>query len=239
MRVKFWGVRGSVPTPLSTEQLEEKLFRALSAAGAVNLSDPAEVRAFIATLPPSTRSVVGGNTTCVEINSGDDTIIVDCGTGMRRLGLSLMAYEFGRGQGTAHIFLTHAHWDHLQGFPFFNPAYVPGNKLIFYAVTHDPQYYLQHQQTAPTFFPIPPEQMRADISFIQLQEGEAVQVGPVQIFSHRYFHFLGGLVIETRQFMVPERPGKMAGCFKSPIDRAAGKCKNPVAFFPEVIGGKR
>ena len=188
MRVKFWGVRGSVPTPLSTEQLEEKLFRALSAAGAVNLSDPAEVRAFIATLPPSTRSVVGGNTTCVEINSGDDTIIVDCGTGMRRLGLSLMAHEFGRGQGTAHIFLTHAHWDHLQGFPFFNPAYVPGNKLIFYAVNHDPQYYLQHQQTAPTFFPIPPEQMRADISFIQLQEGEAVQVGRVTVTSLALYH---------------------------------------------------
>ncbi|MBI3244844.1 MAG: protein kinase [Chloroflexi bacterium] len=188
MRVKFWGVRGSVPTPLSTEQLQEKLFRALSAAGGIDLSDPAEVRAFIATLPPSTRSVVGGNTTCVEINSGDETIIIDSGSGMRPLGLSLMAHEFGRGQGTANIFLTHAHWDHLQGFPFFNPAYVPGNKLIFYAVNNDPRQYLQHQQTAPAYFPISPGQMRADMSFVQLKEGEMVQIGRVCVTSLALYH---------------------------------------------------
>jgi len=188
VRVKFWGVRGSVPTPLSTEQLQEKLFRALSAAGGIDLSDSAEVRAFIATLPPSTRSVVGGNTTCVEINSGDDTIIIDGGSGMRPLGLSLMAHEFGRGQGTAHIFLTHAHWDHLQGFPFFNPAYVPGNKLIFYAVNNNPRFYLQHQQTAPTYFPIAAEQMRADMSFVQLKEGEMVQIGRVCVTNLALYH---------------------------------------------------
>lgn len=179
MRVKFWGVRGSLPTPLTTEQLQERIFRALSAAPGVNLADPAEVRAFIATLPPAVRGVVGGHTTCVEINVGDDILIIDCGSGMRALGTSLVSLhrEFRRGLGVAHIFLTHAHWDHLQGFPFFAPAFIPGNKLIFYAVNHDPLSYFNHQQVAPTYFPITPSQMAADMQFVTLREGEKVQIG--------------------------------------------------------------
>ena len=190
MRVKFWGVRGSIPTPLSTEHLTERLFQALSGASGVNLSDPAEVQAYIASLPPSVRGVVGGNTACVEIDTGTDTIIIDAGTGMRALGLSLMAREFGRGQGLAHIFLTHAHWDHLQGYPFFTPAYVPGNKLIFYAVNHNPQRYLDHQQTAPMFFPISSNSssMPAAKEFVQLREGQTVQIGRTVVSNLALYH---------------------------------------------------
>lgn len=188
MRVKFWGVRGSIPTPLSTEQLQEKLFQALSGAAGVNLANLAEVQAYIASLPPNVRQVIGGNTTCVEVDTGDELVIIDCGSGMRPLGYSLMAREFGRGQGVAHIFLTHAHWDHLQGYPFFLPAYVPGNKLFFYAVNNNPQKYLEHQQVAPIYFPIPPNAMPADTEFIQLREGEAVRLGRTVVTSISLYH---------------------------------------------------
>jgi phosphoribosyl 1,2-cyclic phosphodiesterase/anti-anti-sigma regulatory factor len=188
VRVKFWGVRGSIPTPLSTDQLNEKLTLALSGAAGVNLSDPAEVQAYLAGLPAHVRSIVGGNTTCVEVDTGAETLIIDGGSGMRALGLSLMAREFGRGQGVAHIFLTHAHWDHLQGYPFFAPAYVPGNRLIFYAVNHNPQTYLEHQQVAPTYFPIPPNAMPADKEFVQLREGETVQIGRTVISNLSLYH---------------------------------------------------
>ena len=188
MRVKFWGVRGSIPTPLSTEQLNEKLFQALTGAAGVNLGNPAEVRAYLAGLPPSVRSVVGGNTTCIEIDTGAETIIIDGGSGIRALGLSLMAREFGRGQGVAHIFMTHAHWDHLQGYPFFAPAYVPGNRINFYAVNHNPQTYLEHQQTAPIYFPIPPNAMSADKEFIELREGETVTVGRTVVSNLSLYH---------------------------------------------------
>ncbi len=188
MRVKLWGVRGSIPTPLSTEQLTEKLFQALSGAVGVRLDDPAEVQAYIARLPAHVRSVVGGNTTCVEIEAGGETIIIDSGSGMRALGLSLMAREFGRGQGVAHIFLTHAHWDHLQGYPFFTPAYVPGNRLIFYAVNQNPQNYLEHQQVAPMFFPIPPNAMLAEKEYVQLREGETVQIGRTVVSNLSLYH---------------------------------------------------
>src|SRR5437868_5171127 len=94
VRVKLWGVRGSIPTPLSSEQLNEKLFQALTGAAGVNLSNPAEVQAYLAGLPPTVRSVVGGNTTCVEIDTGPETIIIDGGSGIRALGLSMMSREF-------------------------------------------------------------------------------------------------------------------------------------------------
>jgi phosphoribosyl 1,2-cyclic phosphodiesterase/anti-anti-sigma regulatory factor len=181
-------VRGSIPTPLSTEQLRDKLSRALSGAAGVNVADPAEVQAYIAGLPAAVNSVVGGNTTCVEVDTGSDTIIIDCGSGMRQLGLHLMSRDFGKGKGTAHIFLTHAHWDHLQGFPFFIPAYIPGNKLIFYAVNYNPQHYLEHQQVAPMFFPIPPSAMSADKQFVQLREGETVQIGRMVVSSLALYH---------------------------------------------------
>src|SRR5215203_2438987 len=83
VRVKFWGVRGSIPTPMSTEQLTDRLFHALSGAGGVNLSNPADVQAYIAGLPPNVRAVVGGNTTCVGVDTGTDKIIIDGGLGMR------------------------------------------------------------------------------------------------------------------------------------------------------------
>ncbi len=188
MRVKLWGVRGSIPTPLSTEQFHEKLTQALTGAAGVNLSNPAEVQAYIARLAPGARGVVGGNTTCIEIDTGTETIIIDGGSGMRPCGYSLMAREFGRGKGVAHIFLTHAHWDHLLGFPFFLPAYVPGNKLIFYAVNHNPQYYLEHQQTAPTYFPIPPSAMPAEKEYVQLREGETVTIGRTTVSNLSLYH---------------------------------------------------
>jgi phosphoribosyl 1,2-cyclic phosphodiesterase/anti-anti-sigma regulatory factor len=188
LRIKLWGVRGSIPTPLSTEQLREKLFRAVSGAAGVDLTDPAGVHAYIAGLSPVVNGVVGGNTTCVEVDTGTDTIIIDGGSGMRPLGYSLMARGFGKGQGVAHIFLTHAHWDHLQGYPFFLPAYVPGNKLIFYAVNYNPQLYLEHQQVAPMYFPIPPNAMPADKEFVQLREGETVQIGRTVVSSLALYH---------------------------------------------------
>lgn len=80
----------------------------------------------------------GGNTTCIEIlTDGRDRIIFDAGTGIRVLGLKLMQEEFGQGKGVANVFFTHSHWDHIQGFPFFTPAYVgrkdsKGNRIDDY-----------------------------------------------------------------------------------------------------------
>jgi phosphoribosyl 1,2-cyclic phosphodiesterase len=70
----------------------------------------------------------GGNTSCVSVrSSGGELIIIDMGTGLMHLGNSLLATEFGKGQGEATILLSHAHWDHIQGLGFFAPVFIPGN----------------------------------------------------------------------------------------------------------------
>jgi phosphoribosyl 1,2-cyclic phosphodiesterase len=75
----------------------------------------------------------GGNTSCVELRTRrDELFIVDSGTGVIALGRRLMAGAFGKGAGEARVFLSHAHWDHIQGFPFFPPIFVPGNHFTVY-----------------------------------------------------------------------------------------------------------
>ena len=82
----------------------------------------------------------GGNTSCVEVSSAAGTrIIIDAGTGIRRLGKDLMRADFESGKGAAHILISHTHWDHIQGLPFFAPFYRTGNKLFVYARQRDDQ----------------------------------------------------------------------------------------------------
>ena len=98
MRVKFWGVRGSTPTP--------------------------ERR----------NSRYGGNTACIEVRLANGTLIIlDCGSGLRGLGKSLLR-EFGERPIHAYMFMTHFHWDHIQGIPFFIPVYRKGNVFLFHSV---------------------------------------------------------------------------------------------------------
>src|SRR5579871_5243521 len=97
MRVKFWGVRGSTPTP----QAENLRY--------------------------------GGNTSCVEVRIDDQIYVFDCGTGFRNLGKHLLQ-EFAGKPVHAHVFLSHFHWDHIQGIPFFGPLYSnPDNYFFFHS----------------------------------------------------------------------------------------------------------
>jgi phosphoribosyl 1,2-cyclic phosphodiesterase len=87
-------------------------------------------RGSIAAPGPAT-TLYGGNTSCVELRSGQDLLIFDAGTGIRELGLAL-AKEYRSRPLTVHLFISHTHWDHIQGLPFFVPAYSPGTTLHVY-----------------------------------------------------------------------------------------------------------
>ena len=172
MHVKFWGVRGSIPRPADSEELAARLVESLYRLGQesefLDLSDRGALRDWVAQLPPSINAFAGGNTPCVEVNWDDEILIIDLGSGARALGETLMNREFGRGKGRAHIFLSHFHHDHIQGWPFFRPAYVEGNQFEFYARQGDAAQILNQQQQAPFFPPGSVNDMRATMNHHQL-----------------------------------------------------------------------
>jgi len=111
----------------------------------------------------------GGNTTCVEIQAGDARIIFDAGTGIRLLGDKLTAENASK----AAIFLTHFHWDHIQGFPFFAPVYNPEFNLRIVGPEQDGMDVesLFAGQMGPVYFPVPYEALSANLAFDHLNEG--------------------------------------------------------------------
>ncbi len=129
----------------------------------------------------------GGNTSCVEVRSDNGTLIIcDSGTGIRELGLHLMAT--GK-EVRGHLVFSHTHWDHIQGWPFFNPALAKGNEFTLHAVAgaHDSLETALANQMEYTYFPITLDDMNARIAFEAVQE-RAFTIDGVKITPHRLNH---------------------------------------------------
>lgn len=158
MNVRFWGVRGSTPTPTLK-----------------NLR-------------------YGGNTSCVELRTQRGTLFVfDCGTGFRELGKDLEK-EFGRRPIKARIFLTHYHWDHIQGIPFFTPLYHQRNQFVFHGYRFRDEtlrHALEEQMTSP-YFPVDMSTMEAHRRFFDIGE-ERIDFGEVVLQCKRLHHPQGCL----------------------------------------------
>ena len=186
MKIKIWGARGSIPTPISSHDLHEKMIAVLESAKGIDLDDPIAVRNHLDTLHPLIAGTAGGDTSCVEVQVDDKTIILDAGTGIRALGEELMAGPCGRGEGVIYLFFSHTHWDHIQGLPFFLPAYVPGNQINIYGI-HPVKTSLTSQMQ-PATFPITLNDLQADLNFVSLSEGQALDLDNIHITNMRLYH---------------------------------------------------
>ena len=122
----------------------------------------------------------GGNTPCVSIHVGGKRIIFDAGTGLHILGKSLLSQMPGEG----HLFFTHSHWDHIQGFPFFTPAFISGNKFDIYgAIAPDGstiEQRLNDQMLHPNF-PVPLQIMQSNLTFHNVQIGQPINIDDIII----------------------------------------------------------
>ncbi|MCX7102166.1 MAG: MBL fold metallo-hydrolase [Methylobacter sp.] len=158
MKFKFWGVRGSIPTP-----------------------GPNTVK-------------YGGNTTCIEIRTNDnDLIILDAGTGIHALAQNLLREM----PIQAHIFITHTHWDHIQGLPFFIPIFIPNNQITLYGgldpVTNETINRALSIQLQYSYFPIREAQLNAKMEYSTIKPGVPLKVGSATItpivLSHPVLNF--------------------------------------------------
>ena len=133
------------------------------------------VRGSIA-CPSPTHVRYGGNTSCLEIRAGSERIILDAGTGLRELGNQFMRDDVRR----ASLLLTHTHWDHINGFPFFKPAYVANRRFRIMAGHLDKmgvRDILAGQMAEPTF-PVPLETMHGELDFEDFNAGDAFSLVP-------------------------------------------------------------
>ncbi|NET69890.1 MAG: MBL fold metallo-hydrolase [Sphaerospermopsis sp. SIO1G2] len=122
----------------------------------------------------------GGNTPCIAMQVGGKRLIFDCGTGVHVLGQNLLSQMPVEG----HIFFTHSHWDHVQGFPFFTPAFIKGNSFNIYgAIAPDGstiEQRLNDQMLHPNF-PVPLQIMQANLNFNNIQAGQPIHIDDITI----------------------------------------------------------
>ena len=187
MYVKFWGTRGSIPTPISSLALKEKIRWALENAAGLDLSDPAVLNRYLERLPFTVQKSVGGDTACVEVRSGDQLLIIDAGSGLRLLGQTMMSNGFAQGGQQASMLFTHTHWDHIQGFPFFGPVFIPNNHFRLYSPFDDLRDRLTHQQDT-VFFPVTLSYMQATLDFVEIAEAQWHQIGKFRVYPMRLSH---------------------------------------------------
>ena len=185
--VRFWGTRGSLPAPLGLQQLRSKLAAALVAGAGLNLDTLEKARSFVDDLPFCVGGTYGGNSSCVELSArGNDIVLLDMGSGARLAGHDALRRLAGR-PGEFHVFMSHLHWDHIMGFPFFVPAYVPGQHIRIYGCHDQLELAFRRQQDEPSF-PVHFSQLNANIEFIALEPERNYEIAGYQVMARLQLH---------------------------------------------------
>jgi phosphoribosyl 1,2-cyclic phosphodiesterase len=178
--VCFWGVRGSIPSPPSSDDLRKKILHILSLASKKDISTNEKRVKFMDSLTQREIGFLGGNTPCVELRVANKRLIFDMGTGLRKLGDYLMKTGASKEKLELHIFIGHTHWDHIQGLPFFIPAYRKNTTIHFYFV-HPPVKERLELQQDYRFFPVSLDYMAAKKIFHQLENNSVLNLDGITI----------------------------------------------------------
>lgn len=187
MKVKFWGVRGSIPTPQTSSQIKQKIQNIVTEICSKKLGGQHEINAYINSLSPVEAGTIGGNTSCVEVRADNQLIIFDMGSGLKNLGNYIVKHDQQDEGLDIHIFLSHTHWDHILGFPFFAPAFFPNNTIHFYSGHPNLKERLEIQQDF-RFFPVALHHMGAKKTFTQLEHNSSIEIGKIKITNFPLYH---------------------------------------------------
>ena len=180
-RVRFWGTRGSLPVALTAADIRRRLVAVLRRARAHALRSDDDIERFVDGLEFALAGTYGGHTPCVEIETGGtDHVLCDLGSGVRPFGQAMLARHGASAPQTYHVFMSHMHWDHIMGLPFFVPAYIAGNRIRIYGAHAELEQALRRQMEPPSF-PVPFSIMGADIRFVHLDPALRHDVAGMQV----------------------------------------------------------
>lgn len=197
---------------------------------------------------PSPRHIgFGGNTSCVEVSAGGERIIFDAGTGIRNLGHWMLKKE----ATTAHLMLSHTHWDHINGFPFFTPAFMPGQEFTVMAGHVQEEGGVRKVlsgQMAQPFFPVPLEAMRGTLRFEDFSAGDSFKLGenvtvrtaplnhPNGATAYRIEHRGKSMCYVTDTEHIPGEPDQNVLGLIEGSDLVIYDCTYTEEEFPEKVG---
>jgi phosphoribosyl 1,2-cyclic phosphodiesterase len=188
--VNFWGTRGSLPVAITPTQIRTKLVQAIEIAESRQFEQRSDIINFVENeLDFEISGTYGGNTSCLHIEatpSGKEHLILDMGSGARPLANSFIG-RYGYKPQTYHILMSHLHWDHIMGFPFFVPAYIPGNKIIIHGCHAHLERAFRRQQ-GPISFPVDISEMHAQIEFNILEPNQWHKIADFEILPKLQLH---------------------------------------------------
>jgi phosphoribosyl 1,2-cyclic phosphodiesterase len=187
MTVKFWGVRGSIPSSSDPEGWFHHIEAVMRNFFALGYREASQISKYLSSQQIPLIGGYGTATTCVEINSGHSHLIIDGGSGIRSLSEKIMSGSYGRGRGPYHIFMTHFHWDHLIGLPFFTPHFLPGTVIHYYAVQPELEKLIRGVFMRP-YFPVAFEALLAKVHFHVLQPRTTIEVDGFKVTPYKLDH---------------------------------------------------
>ena len=185
MRVRFWGTRGSIPVSLTWRDMRDRLVRAMVLAAPHNLDTAEKAHAFVAKhFEFSLSHTFGGHSSCVELETAASVdsgqyFVCDMGSGARAFGEHVLARQ-SRRPATVNVFMSHMHWDHIMGFPFFRPAYRPEYRVRIHGCHEQLEHAFRLQQDPPCF-PVPFSALSASIEFVRLTPGETHHIDGLSV----------------------------------------------------------
>jgi phosphoribosyl 1,2-cyclic phosphodiesterase len=186
MKLKVWGSRGSIPAPLTPQELESKTEAYIQEFCHSPFYPEKNIPGFMAQKKIGSGQSFGGNTTCVELIA-EDSLIIDGGSGLRLKGNQLLSGPCGKGKGVVHIYMTHFHWDHLMGIPFFVPIFIPGNEIHFYSVDDALEEAIKLVFSKP-YFPVPFAALGAKVHFHKIEPRVATTIAGFELTPYQLDH---------------------------------------------------
>jgi phosphoribosyl 1,2-cyclic phosphodiesterase len=187
-RVRFWGTRGSLPVALTASQVRARIVHALRGAAGRTLASDDAIDGYVDSLGFDVAGTFGGHTSCMQIDTGDPAyVICDLGSGVRPFGQAVLAQHGPASPKHYDIFMSHVHWDHIMGLPFFAPAYIPGNRIVIYGGHEALEMALRRQMDRPSF-PVDFSALKADIRFVHLAPDQRHDVAGMAVTLLRQRH---------------------------------------------------